>query len=103
MVLIPPLLFGSTSGATLRTEWRKIEDKMVSHNIELRTFCLNLNTSQVHQNRELPSAYVCWIGVADMTLLSKGTAHRALKGKDAEKSPPQVNVLLGSDSLTCSL
>ena len=81
-VIIPPLLCGSTAGGSLRSDWRRPEDK-------LRPFCLNLNTSQIHQNRELPSAYVCYLGVADSTLPNKGTAHRALRGVEA--APVQVN------------
>lgn len=94
-VVIPPLLTGSTAGGSLRNDWRKLEDKLaVNCKVELRTFVVNLDVEEVHKNREFPSAYVCWIGVPDTTLPNKGTAHRALRGKDAEPSPPTVNEFL---------
>lgn len=94
-VVIPPLLTGSTAGGSLRNDWRKLEDKLaVNCKVELRTFVVNLDVEEVHKNREFPSAYVCWIGVPDTTLPNKGTAYRALRGKDAEPSPPTVNEFL---------
>lgn len=90
-VIIPPLLFGSTAGGSLRTEWRKLEDKLSMHRVEVRPFVINLDCSSLHGNRECPMAYIAWVGVADSTLGSKGTAHRALRGKDAEPTPPRVN------------
>lgn len=48
--------------------------------VELRAFTLNLDLSDIHGNRELPSAFVCYLGVPDCTLPSKGTAHRVVRG-----------------------
>lgn len=70
--------------------------------VELRTFVVNLDVGEVHRNRQLPSAYVCWLGVADSTLPNKGTGHRALRGKDAEPNPQQVNEHLAL-ALSCVL
>ena len=92
LFLVPPLLFRATAGQSLRGEWRRLEDKLLTHKVELRMVVININTTDVHQNRDFPSAYPCFIGVPDCTLPSKGTAHRSLKGKDAEPSPVQVNV-----------
>ena len=47
---------------------RKLEDKLNNHKVELRSFTLNLNVDDLHKNRELPSAYVCYLGVLDSTL-----------------------------------
>eukprot|EP00435_Cladocopium_sp_Y103_P029455 s2934_g7.t1 len=89
-VVLPPLLFGSTAGGSLRADWRKIEDKLVNNcRIEIRNFVVNLDMGEVHKNREFPGAYLCWLCVADSTLPNKGTAHRALRGKDAEPAPAQ--------------
>eukprot|EP00435_Cladocopium_sp_Y103_P004363 s5416_g1.t1 len=94
-VILPPLLFGSASGGSLRNDWRRIEDKLVTnHKIELRTFVINLDLSEIHGNRECPMAFVAWLAVPDSTLPNKGTAHRALRGKDVEPPPAQVNALL---------
>lgn len=95
-VVLPPLLCGSTGGGSLRADWRKLEDKLLNHKVELRPFCLNLNTTHIHQNRDLPSAYVSFLGVADSTLPNKGTAHRAVRGRAdaADVAPAQVNTCL---------
>lgn len=98
-VIIPPLLFSSTSGSSLRTDLRKLEDKLESRKIELRLAVINMNTDDLHRNRECPSAYPIWLGVVDSTLPSKGTAHRALRGKDAEPNPERINVFLEKENL----
>ena len=79
----------------MRRDWRNIEDKLVaSCKVELRTIVINLDMGEVHKNRDFPSAYVAWLGVPDSTLPNKGTAHRALRGKDVDPPPVQVNVYL---------
>lgn len=99
-IILPPLLYGSTAGGSLRSDWRKIEDKLVNNcRVELRNFVVNLNMQDIHKNRELPAAFLCWIGVPDSTLPNKGTAHRALRS-GGEAPPGQVNVLLGVER-TC--
>eukprot|EP00435_Cladocopium_sp_Y103_P054926 s114_g18.t1 len=62
----------------------KLEDKLNNHKVELRSFTLNLNVDDLHKNRELPSAYVCYLGVLDSTLPLRGTAHRVVRGGGAE-------------------
>lgn len=91
-MVLPPLLFGSAAGGSLRSDWRKIEDKLVNCNIEVRKFALNLDVGEVHKNREFPAAYWCWLGVLDSTLPNKGTAHRALRGSPNPDGPTAVNV-----------
>ena len=96
-VILPPLLSGSTGGGSLRSDWRKLEDKFTANcKVELRQFVVNLDVEEVHKNRELPSAYICWLGVPDTTLPKKGTAHRALRGQGqaAIEETSGVNVLL---------
>ena len=91
-MVLPPLLFGSTAGGSLRADWRKIEDKLANNcRIEIRNFVVNLDMGEVHKNREFPGAYLCWLCVADSTLPNKGTAHRALRGKDVDPPPAQIN------------
>ena len=48
--------------------------------VELRPWTLNLNLDELHKNRELPAAYLCWLGVCDSSLPTKGTAHRNVRG-----------------------
>ena len=55
---------------------------------------INLDTSDVHANRVFPMAYVAWVCVGDHTLPNKGTAHRALRGRDVDPPPQQVNAFL---------
>lgn len=91
-MVLPPLLTGAASGGSLRNDWRRLEDKLaINCRVEIRQFVTNLDLSDVHKSRELPSAYVCWLGVPDSTLPHKGTAHRALRGKDADPPPEKIN------------
>ena len=76
---------------------RKVEDKFAEHGVELKSFCLNLDTSSLHGNRDTPAVFNCWLGVLDHTLPTKGTLHRASRAtvtvdKDGTNSP------LGLDS-----
>ena len=74
------MLYGSTAGGSLRSDWRKIEDKLVNNcRIELRNFVVNLD-------------------MQDSTLPNKGTAHRALRS-GGDPAPAQVNVLLGVETV----
>ncbi|CAK9109302.1 unnamed protein product [Durusdinium trenchii] len=89
LVLIPPLLVGADSGGSLRKDIRRLEDKLIANKIELRPFTLNLSLDDLHKNRELPSAYICYLGVPDSTLPLKGTAHRSVRGApEIEQSLP---------------
>lgn len=63
--------------------------------IELRPFVLNINTNDLHKNREMPGAFWCYLGVIDATLPLKGTAHRKVRG--TPESDATVNVLLTGD------
>lgn len=72
--------------------WRRLEDKLIANKIELRPFTLNLSLDDLHKNRELPSAYICYLGVPDSTLPLKGTAHRSVRG--APEIEHQVNLPL---------
>ncbi|CAJ1440263.1 unnamed protein product [Effrenium voratum] len=99
-VILPPLLSGSTSGGSLRQDWRRIEDKMAAKKVELRQFTLNLDLSELHRNRELPAAYLCFLGVQDHALPMKGTAHRAVKGVPTSgQDGVKANSLPGIDLL----
>ena len=96
-MVVPPLLTGAASGGSLRNDWRRLEDKLaINCRVELRPFATNLDMGDVHKSREFPSAYWCWLGVADSTLPHKGTAHRALRGKDTDPPPTSVNAFLFS-------
>ena len=64
---------------------RKLEDKLVQHRIEWRLFFVPVDLSDIHGRREMPSAFSWYLCVADSTLPSKGTAHRA--NRTAEKVP----------------
>ena len=70
---------------------RKLEDKLGAVNVETRSFALNLNTDDLHKNRELPGAFTCHLGVLDTTLPVKGTAHRRVRGTTMDEDAT-VNV-----------
>ena len=70
---------------------RKLEDKLMNHRVDLRPFTLNMSLEDLHQNRQLPGAFLCFLGIVDTTLPLRGTAHRAVRGTpEAEHS---VNML----------
>ncbi|CAK9062831.1 Uncharacterized protein SCF082_LOCUS32651 [Durusdinium trenchii] len=94
LVLIPPLLVGSDAGGSLRKDIRKIEDKLLSAKVELRPWTLNLNTEDLHKNRDTPAAYLCFIGVLDASLPTKGTVHRNVRGNPENEQ--EVNVFCNS-------
>ena len=73
---------------------RKLEDKLLAVKVELRQWTLNLNVDDLHKNREIPSAFVCFLGVADSCLPTKGTAHRSVRG-NPEVDKKDVNLFLG--------
>ena len=62
---------------------RKLEDKLNHHRLEFRHFTLQIDVRSLHGSREMPAGYTFYICVADSTLPSKGTAHRA--NRNAEK------------------
>ncbi|CAK9060296.1 unnamed protein product [Durusdinium trenchii] len=94
LVLIPPLLVGSDSSGSLRQTTRKLEDKLMNHRVDLRPFTLNMSLEDLHQNRQLPGAFLCFLGIVDTTLPLRGTAHRAVRGTpEAEHS---VNMFCSS-------
>ena len=78
---------------------RKLEDKLQNHKIELRPFTINISLEDLHKNREMPGAYLSFLGVADSTLPLRGTAHRSVRG--TPESEHQTNMWLGV-SLLCS-
>ena len=59
--------------------------------METRSFVLNLNTDDLHKNRELPGAFNCHLGALDTTLPVKGTAHRRVRGTTMDEDAT-VNV-----------
>lgn len=71
---------------------RKLEDKLANHKIELRPWTLNLNLEDLRKNREMPGAFLSFLGVADSTLPLRGTAHRVVRG--APESEAMVNAFL---------
>lgn len=71
-----------------------MEDKLLAVKVELRPWTLNLNQDDLHKNRELPSAFVCFLGVPDSSLPTKGTAHRSVRG-NPEVDKKDINVCLG--------
>ena len=56
---------------------RKLEDKLLYHRLEFRSFFVPLDRSHLHHNREMPSGFLMYLVVGDSTLPAKGTAHRA--------------------------
>ena len=69
----------------------------MAHKVELRPFTLNLNLDDLHKNRELPGAFMCYVGVPDSTLPLRGTAHRAVRG--APEAESTVNAFLANINL----
>lgn len=80
---------------------RRLEDKLMASRIGLRAFTLNLNTDELHKNRESPSAYVCYLGVSDVSLPGKGTAHRKVRG--APEAEVGINESIGFCSLLINI
>ena len=70
---------------------------MAAHNLDCRLVHVRLDLSSVHGNRELPASYDAWLVVEDTFLPAKGTAHRPVPEKDADKpvAPAVTNVLHG--------
>ena len=63
-----------------------MEDKLQAVRVALRPFTLNLNTEELHKNRETPSAFHCYLGVMDVSLPGKGVAHRKVRGTPETES-----------------
>ena len=58
---------------------RRLEDKLIHHNLEIRQFVVVPDMAHVHANAAAPEAYVNLLAVSDVTLPAKGTGHRASK------------------------
>ena len=71
---------------------RKLEDKLLAHKIELKPFIINVDQKDIHRNRDLPAAFIAFMGVVDSTLPLKGTAHRVVRG--APEGEVATNVFL---------
>ena len=69
---------------------------MVSYHLDLRHISVGMDLSSLHRNSDRPAFYSGWICVSDCCLPLKGTAHRAVKDKDALK-PAEVNTFVSSD------
>ena len=69
---------------------------MVSHHLDLRDISIPMDLSNLHRNSDRPGFYSGWICVSDCCLPLKGTAHRAVKDKDALK-PTEINTFVSSD------
>ena len=68
---------------------------MLANRIELRPWTLNMDVQELHKNREVPSAFMAYLGVVDTTLPAKGTAHRTVRGEKVEQdTAARVNTLL---------
>lgn len=75
-----------------------MEDKLQAVRVALRPFTLNLNTEELHKNRETPSAFHCYLGVMDVSLPGKGVAHRKVRGTpEAESGTNELPVLTNSE------
>ncbi|CAE6950443.1 unnamed protein product [Symbiodinium sp. CCMP2592] len=92
LVLLPPLMGGSTCAVSMRSDIRKLEDKFLDNNIELKPFFLNMDISNVHGNRDIPSSFVCYLGLLDSTLPTKGTLHRAWRSASTGADKENINV-----------
>lgn len=56
---------------------RKLEDKLVDHKLEFRSFFLPMDLTGLHHNRDMPGGFTFYMIVSDSCLPAKGTAHRA--------------------------
>ena len=90
-IMLKQLLFFRV-GFPFPIHGRKLEDKLLNHKIELRPWTLNLNLCDLHKNRVLPGAFMCYLGVADSTLPMRGVAHRSVRG--APEAEAQTNASL---------
>ena len=86
---------------------RKVEDKFAEHGVELKSFCINLDASNLHGNRDTPAVFNCSLGVLDHTIPTKGTLHRASRAT-ATVDKDGTNMPFGTDmdcleKASCSL
>ena len=58
---------------------RRLEDKLIHHNLDFRQFVVMADQSHLHANVAAPEAYVNLIAVSDATLPAKGAGHRTSK------------------------
>ena len=92
-IVLCPLLTGSGPGSSLRSDLRRIEDKLCQLHLEIRPFHLPVSLSNLHGNCEQPAAYNAFLVVCDHVLPSKGVNYRLVRsghGKDTD-SPPKVS------------
>lgn len=91
---LPMCCFQKSDHKQFKPACRKLEDKLLAVKVELRAWTLNLNLENLHQNRELPAGFVCFLGILDSCLPTKGTAHRNVRGNpDIDKK--DINVFFG--------
>ncbi|CAJ1348206.1 unnamed protein product [Effrenium voratum] len=95
VVLTLPLLTSTSSAGALRADVRRIEDKLISKNIEMRPFVLATDNSECHANRDSPAAYIMYLCICDSTLPMKGTAHRVSRSAE-QVDKNNVNVFCTS-------
>lgn len=100
-LVISPLLASETVSGGLRGERRRIEDRFLAREIELRPFSLLVDKTPCHGNRELPVHFPGWIGVHSMSLSRKGTGHKAKAEEtgteETKQSEPIVNQFVKSE------
>ncbi|CAK9115722.1 unnamed protein product [Durusdinium trenchii] len=83
VVMALPLLTSSSGCGALRSDIRKLEDKLLFHQMEFRSFFLPVDHTSLHHNRDMPGGFTFYLIVSDATLPRSGTAHRA--NRSAEK------------------
>ena len=71
---------------------RRLEDKFQENCIELKPFFLNMDTTNVHGNRDIPASFICYLGIIDSTLPTKGTLHRASRNAAVAAEKSNINV-----------
>ncbi len=64
-VIFPPVLASSQVNGGLRGEFRRLEDKLVTTGLEIKTVTIPLNLSTLNGNSETPTAFVAWLAVLD--------------------------------------
>lgn len=105
-VVLAPLLSSSAVVGGLRGEMRRIEDKLIECDLEMRLINVRVSQTRLHGNASIPANFPGWMVIHETSIPKKGTDYRSRPDKDqvadtrAEKA--QENKRLACPSLSSS-
>jgi len=83
-VVMAPLLSSNSVLGGLRGEMRRIEDKLMENNLEMRLINIRLGQSRLHGNASIPANFPGWMVIHETSVPKKGTDYRARAEKDKD-------------------